>query len=122
MPSIAIRLDPERMENPDLDIRYRLPELLSEKSNGLIKENGYDYGYSHRENPYDSPALILFLHADDLPAAIPIVLEVMQHTIMLENTLRNCAIVGVAVPDNADDEKSYRVIFPPDYAGGMSFA
>jgi hypothetical protein len=36
MPTIAVRLDPQLLDNPDADIRYRLPELLSERSAGVI--------------------------------------------------------------------------------------
>ena len=31
------------MSNPDLDIRYVLPDRIEEYSNCLIKDNGYDY-------------------------------------------------------------------------------
>ena len=31
------------MNNPDLDIRYVLPERIEEYTNNLVKDNGYDY-------------------------------------------------------------------------------
>ena len=30
-------------KNPDLDIRYILPERIEEITKGLVKDNGYDY-------------------------------------------------------------------------------
>lgn len=41
MQTIIIKLDSRKMENPDLDIRYTLPDRL-EKITGIY-DNGYDY-------------------------------------------------------------------------------
>lgn len=41
MQTIIIKLDSCKMENPDLDIRYTLPDRL-EKITGIY-DNGYDY-------------------------------------------------------------------------------
>ena len=43
MPTIALRLDPRELINPDLDIRYALPDLLVERSGGVLSDDGYDY-------------------------------------------------------------------------------
>ena len=43
MPKIALRLDPGRLENSDLDIRYALPDLLVERPGGALADGGYDY-------------------------------------------------------------------------------
>ena len=43
MQTIIIVLDSKKMNNPDLDIRYVLPDRIEEYSNGLIRDNGYDY-------------------------------------------------------------------------------
>ena len=43
MQTIIIVLDPTKMENPDHDIRYILPERIEEITKGLVKDNGYDY-------------------------------------------------------------------------------
>ena len=43
MSDIKIICDAEKMEEPDLDIRYDLPDYLASKISGLV-ENGYDYG------------------------------------------------------------------------------
>lgn len=41
MQTIIIKLDSRKMKNPDLDIRYTLPDRL-EKITGIY-DNGYDY-------------------------------------------------------------------------------
>ena len=43
MQTIVIVLDSTKMANPDLDIRYILPERIEEYTNNSIKDNGYDY-------------------------------------------------------------------------------
>jgi hypothetical protein len=39
----TIKIDPTKMENPDLDIRYRLFEYLNELYPGALQDDGYDY-------------------------------------------------------------------------------
>ncbi len=43
MQTIVITLDSRKMENPDLDIRYALPDKLEKITSGRITDNGYDY-------------------------------------------------------------------------------
>ena len=43
MQTIIIVLDAQKMTNPDLDIRYILPDRIEEYTNGAVKDNGYDY-------------------------------------------------------------------------------
>ncbi len=43
MRMIVIRLDPQLLSNPDADLRYRIPELLAQRSEGAITDDGYDY-------------------------------------------------------------------------------
>ena len=40
---LVITLDPGSLENPDLDIRYQLPDLLAELSSERLRDAGYDY-------------------------------------------------------------------------------
>lgn len=43
MQTIIITLDPEKLDNPDLDLRYTLPEQLEQWTHGAVTDNGYDY-------------------------------------------------------------------------------
>ena len=40
MQTIVIVLNPGKLENPDLDLRYQIPDRIEELSGGLIKDNG----------------------------------------------------------------------------------
>jgi hypothetical protein len=58
MEKLVLKLDAAKLKNPDLDLRYVIPDLLTECSNGNIKDNGYDY--EDQENP-NSPLIAIFL-------------------------------------------------------------
>lgn len=38
-----VKIDPSRLANPDLDIRYRLFDYLDELYPDALKDDGYDY-------------------------------------------------------------------------------
>ena len=43
METIVIKLNPELLENPDLDLCYSVPDRIEELSDKKIMDNGYDY-------------------------------------------------------------------------------
>ncbi len=43
MQTIIVLLNPGQLQNPDLDLRYLVPDRIEEVSASLIKDNGYDY-------------------------------------------------------------------------------
>jgi len=103
MDTIAIKLHAENLANPDLDIRYVLPDLLKERAGGIISDDGYDY-------VGDDNDLVLFLKVTDLQRAVACIIDVLAGDRVLGNDLKAGAIVGVA------QEDGYRVIYPPDYS------
>ena len=59
METICIVLDPEKMSNPDLDIRYILPDRVDEFTEGKAFDNGYDYLQDSR--------MVIWLDTEDSP-------------------------------------------------------
>ncbi len=43
MQTIIIVLNPGKLTNPDLDLRYLIPDRVSEITEGAVRDNGYDY-------------------------------------------------------------------------------
>ena len=43
MQTIVIVLDPTKLDNPDLDLRYLVPDRVEAVTQGAIADNGYDY-------------------------------------------------------------------------------
>ena len=55
---ISITINPGKLNNPDLDLRYDIPDKASELSNGDLEDNGYDYD--------DNNDLIIFMISSGL--------------------------------------------------------
>ena len=105
MPTVILQLDPAKLSNPDLDIRYALPDLLVERSGGRLTDDGYDY-----VGEGAMPCLLLFLSTSDADGAIPTVVEVLKSERVMENDLS-------AVPVAVEDGEKFRVVYPPDVGG-----
>jgi hypothetical protein len=101
MYSIAIKIAPDKLANPNLDLRYVLPDLIAGRSGNTIQDDGYDYAA-------DSDAMLVYLTTGDLEKALPVVIEVIENVEVLGNCLKDAVIVAAGVYDD------YRVVYPPD--------
>jgi hypothetical protein len=110
MRTVIVRLDPALLENADLDIRYRLPELLAEESGGLIEDDGYDYAPEGGYEPGSKP-LLLFLKVKKLAPGLDCIRRVIETIPVLGNDLRRCAVV--AFVERGKD----KVVYPPGFEG-----
>jgi hypothetical protein len=105
MAKVILQLDPAKLTNPDLDIRYVLPDLLVERSGGRLTDDGYDY-----VGDGALPHLLLFLRTEDVDSAVPTVVEVLKSEHVLENDLST-------VPIAVEDGEKFRVVHLPDFKG-----
>jgi hypothetical protein len=92
MNSLVLMLDAEKLEKPDLDLRYAIPDLLSAQSNGNIHDNGYDYEDNENQS---SQLLVIFLIVGDLLSAIATISHIVQHEIVLGNNLSLAATLYI---------------------------
>ncbi len=104
--SIVLRLEPDQLSNPDLDIRYRLSEAIERHTEGRIRSDGYDY------DDGIGPAMLLFLLANS-EGDIAGVLEVLNSQRILDNDLSG---IGVAIEENGLCRYAY-----PARLAGSSF-
>jgi hypothetical protein len=100
---MVIRLDPHKLQNPDADLRYAIPDRLSEESPGLLAPDGYDYE--------SGGAMQIYLSTPDVDAALPRVIALLA-----TDGLADAARVGVSEAD-AVATTSFRVVWPPDANG-----
>lgn len=100
----AITIDPSKLFNPNLDIRYDLPDLIATHSNGAMNADGYDYV---------GPAnhLALYLTGLDADEGKRLIVKIVQAERVLENDLRD------AVVCSCNDAGSWVVFFPASYDG-----
>ncbi len=103
MPKIAVRLDPQLLANPNLDIRYRLPDLLAERSAGVIRDDGYDYAGER--------LLVVFLKVSRLKLALACVLDVVENVPVAGSLLGPGAVVAV------ERKAGWEVVYPPGFTG-----
>lgn len=104
MERIVLRLDPCLLANPDADIRYQLPDLLSDRSAGAISANGYDY-------VGDTPVMVLFLNVIEVDPALECILDVVENVRLLDNDLRKAIAVAV------EKTNGHEVIYPQGFTG-----
>lgn len=101
MQTIVIVLDSTKMANPDLDIRYILPERIEEYTNNSIKDNGYDY--------LSDTELGLWLETDDSANNVEKIIQLIKKEIFLENDLSNVADIFVSDEESAEIEHCRKV-------------
>ena len=107
MASIAIKLNPAKMTNPDADLRYLIPRRIQEVSDESIVEDGYDY--------LDDGSMVIYLATDDPEAGAKTVIELLQNEKVLNNRILDSAIIGL------DKGSGYTIVFPVDFEGQTEF-
>ena len=85
MQTIIIVLHPEKLENPDLDLRYCIPDRIEEVSGGKMQDNGYDYIDTEEGQP--GPPLGLWLETESAKESWPIIVSLFQKETFKGNNL-----------------------------------
>ena len=95
MGQIRFDLNPAKMVNTDLDIRYHLSDALAAIPGSTISDNGYDY--TDNQPPMLSVYVLSENIADDLELAI----EYLKQNQLLENNILDAvAIFTSSEPDH----------------------
>ena len=94
MQTIIITLDPEKLDNPDLDLRYTLPEQLEQWTHGAVTVNGYDY--------LDDQLLGIWLETESAEEAYPLVVDLLQKKTFMDNDLSQSAEIYISPLEAAD--------------------
>ena len=97
--------DSEKMDNPDLDIRYLLPDRIDEYTEGAVKDNGYDY--------LDNDVMAIWLETEDAAGNVEKVIKLIESEEILENDLRKAAVVYISEEDCAELGQCQKV-YPKD--------
>ena len=107
MGHIAIRLNPQKLTNPDLDIRYALPDLVNEHTGDRVKDDGYDYD-SDTDN-----TLIVYLACAGPAADVQEVIRILRDHEVCGNKVLDSAVIGIS-----DDSRNFKIVHPD---GGGEF-
>lgn len=103
METIIIKLDSKEMENPDLDIRYLLPEMIEEYTSKKILDNGYDYITNNE--------LGLWLETENAEEMVDSVIELIKTKKVLDNDLAKCSEIYIS-PKECSEICDARKVFP----------
>ncbi|MCW5801202.1 MAG: hypothetical protein KIT31_02220 [Deltaproteobacteria bacterium] len=90
MPTLLIRLEPENLDNADLDLRYLLPDQLAASTDGALTSEGYDYT--------SSDAMLLYLSATRSVSGplLDTVVRFVETERVLGNDLRRAAVLATS--------------------------
>lgn len=102
MGTILIRLDPAQLPNPDADLRYLVPDALAKASDGLLRDDAYDYEEG-------TNVMRIFLATEHVEAGVAIVIRFLEDERVLGNHLAPAA--EVAIGSTADGP--FLPVYPP---------
>ncbi|WP_238899047.1 hypothetical protein [Clostridium sp. YIM B02500] len=108
MGTIIIKLNPEKLENLDLDLRYLVPGRIEEVTKGKVQDNGYDYSLD------DTNSMIVFMTSENPEEDVNEVLQILKNEKFLDNDIYESGIVAISHGDG-EDEDEYKVIHPDNF-------
>ena len=106
MISIAISLNPQDLVNPDLDLRYLIPEKIESATDGKIQDNGYNY--------VDGDNIVVYMTTDK-KEIIQKAIETIEKETILGNKLAESVVVGV------NEGNGYEVVYPKNHNEAVKF-
>ena len=101
MQTIIITLDSGKMDNPDLDIRYILPDRIDEYTDGQITDNGFDY--------ITGDIMGIWLETEDAAESVDKVISLIESEEILDNDLSRTAEIFISEEECAELEQCKRV-------------
>lgn len=107
MQTIIVKLNPALMANPDLDIRYVLPDTVEAYTEKSIIDQGYDY----MDDPNQSMGI--WFGCTDAERDYLKVLECFKEQQILNNDLLHCAEIYISTDEGAELEGCIKV-YPLD--------
>ena len=101
MQTIVIVLYAQKMQNPDLDIRYALPERIEAYTNHQVQDNGYDY--------LSGTALGIWLAAEDSAKSAEQIIQLIKTETFSENDLSETAEIYISEKTCAAWENCHKI-------------
>ena len=105
MQTIIIILDSKKLENPDLDMIYQLPDELDEYTNQRVSDNGYDY--------LSNTEIGIWLSCEDAKQEVMQVITYLSTHKICGNDLTKSAKIYISENDSAEIDECKK-IYPKD--------
>lgn len=107
MQTIIILLDPAKLANPDLDLRYKIPDSIEKVTDGRITDNGYDY--IDKDSRQD--LLAIWLNTENAMEGYPDIVKLFQEKGFLGNDLSKSAEIYIS-ENETEDLENCTLVFP----------
>ena len=108
MQTIIIKLDAQKLINPDLDMRYTIPDYIENYTNKQITDNGYDYINE------SGTELAIWLATEDAATQVQNVIHCLKTKRFCGNDLSQTAQIYIAETENAEIDVCTEVSFTPN--------
>lgn len=89
--------------NADLDLRYYIPDRIEEKTNGLVRDNEYDY--------LENNILAIWLQTETALSAYPVIVKLFKEETFIGNDLSLSAEVYIS-EKNTDELENCSLVYP----------
>lgn len=109
MQTIIVLLNPGKLENPDMDLRYCVPDRIQEVSNSVIQDNGYDYIDTEEGQP--GPLMGIWLETENASENWTMISELFQNEKFKGNDLSKSAQIYISENDT-DELENCTLVFP----------
>ncbi|MCI8648769.1 MAG: hypothetical protein HFG20_01470 [Anaerotruncus sp.] len=109
MQTIIVLLNPGELKNPDMDLRYCVPDRIEEVSGSLIQSNGYDFLDTEEGQP--GPLMGIWLKTEHAKENWPIIHKLFQSEQFKGNDLSVSAEIYISENDT-DDLENCSLVFP----------
>ena len=109
MQTIIVTLNPGKLENADMDLRYSVSDRIEEVSDSLIQGNGYDF--IDTEDGQPGPLMGIWLASENAGETWHIVSELFQSEKFMGNDLSLSAQIYISEYDPGDLENCM-LVFP----------
>lgn len=109
MQTIIVALNPGKLENADMDLRYSVSDRIEEVSGSLIQGNGYDF--IDTEDGQPGPLMGIWLATENSSENWHIVSELFQSEKFMGNDLSLSAQIYISENDT-DDLENCVLVFP----------
>lgn len=108
MQTIIVLLDPTKLKNPDLDLRYNIPDRIEEVSDGSIEDNGYDYiEIGNRDD-----ILGIWLETESAYGNYPVIVKLFKEENFLGNDLSLSAEIYISEKETEVNLENCTKVFP----------
>ena len=99
MQTIILLLNPGKLDNPDMDLCYCIPDRIEEVSGSAIQDNGYNF--IDTEDGQPGPSMGIWLKTEDAGKHWPMLRELFRDEVFLGNDLS--ASVQIYISENDTD-------------------